>query len=213
MDTSSLYKANGGCQWRDHEGGWEQKLPDCPGHSINPANGLPWDSQPTGLHPGCRDDICGDYGSDCCAPGSEHRECMQPGFQVVSGGRSQYAACPTDGIYQCCDLSSRQPSSRPRPPPPPAAQECTIPDTDEDLDQLFSAIPSRVTDDLGVLPEILNVSNFYLWQMVTTVNMNIDTGVSGPLIGIDSCFLSSYLCGEPGTVSRSLTTTTFVGQH
>ena len=83
----------------------------------------------------------------------------------------------------------------------------------DDLDQLFSAIPSRVTDDLGVLPETLNVSNFYLWQMVTTVNMNIDTGVSVPLIGIDSRFSSSCQCDEPAAVYRSLTTTTFVGQH
>ena len=52
----------------------------------------------------------------------------------------------------------------------------------DDLDQLFSAIPRTIAGDLGDLSSTLNVSNFYLWQMATTVNMNIDTGVS-------SCYL------------------------
>lgn len=127
VDTSSLYKANGRCQWRENERGWEQKLPDCP----------------------------------------------------ESG-----------------------------------AQECTPPDPREDLDQLFSAIPSRVTDDLGALPDVLNVSNFYLWQMVTTVNMNIDTGVSGLFYRYRVVLFSpSYLCDKLVAVYRSLTTTTSAGLH
>lgn len=128
VDTSSLYKANGGCRWRENERGWEQKLPDC---------------------------------SD-------------------------------------------------------AQLQCAIPNPQDDLDQLFSAIPSRVTGDLGALPEILNVSNFYLWQMVTTINMNIDTGVSG-LFYSTRCrvvlFVERYLYDEPAAVHRSLTTTTSAGQH
>ena len=63
-----------------------------------------------------------------------------------------------------------------------------VPSTADDLAQLFDAIPSKVwisasasygyTDRIpfSSLQSTLNISNFFLWQMATVVNFNIDTG-------------------------------------
>ena len=73
------------------------------------------------------------------------------------------------------------------------AGECNlpgVPSTADDLAQLFDAIPSkvwisasasygytdRISEHFSSLQATLNISNFFLWQMATVVNFNIDTG-------------------------------------
>jgi hypothetical protein len=58
---------------------------------------------------GCRSDICGDFGGDCCAvrgDTNEPRKCNDPSFKVVAGGTSKYADCAKhhglESVYQCC---------------------------------------------------------------------------------------------------------------
>ena len=77
---------------------------------------------------GCRSDICGDFGEDCCAPGDEPRSCMLPGYGVAAGGTSSYEPCvPMYGesaVYQCCAYTSppdAPPSPPDAPPSPPGA--------------------------------------------------------------------------------------------
>ena len=66
---------------------------------------------------GCRSDICGDGGNDCCAPGSDRRSCRFQGYVVTAGGTSSRGDClrlyGQSAIYQCCPAS---------PPPPPPGQ-------------------------------------------------------------------------------------------
>ena len=67
---------------------------------------------------GCRSDICGDSGNDCCAYGStEPPSCQLSGYVVTAGGTSSYGPCLSrygqSAIYQCC------PPRQPRQPPPP----------------------------------------------------------------------------------------------
>ena len=80
----------------------------------------------------CRSDICGDIGSDCCAPGTEARACSLPGYAVQSGGVSSYSECHRvygqGAIYQCC--SSATSAYQPAPPPAtspasPSACDCS----------------------------------------------------------------------------------------
>jgi hypothetical protein len=57
--------------------------------------------------PGCRADICGDSGNDCCAPGDdEARSCKEAGYSVVPGGTSSRGNCvdifTESAVYQCC---------------------------------------------------------------------------------------------------------------
>ena len=55
---------------------------------------------------GCRADICGDSGDDCCAPGDEARSCKEAGYSVVPGGTSSWGPCvdlfAESAVYQCC---------------------------------------------------------------------------------------------------------------
>ena len=55
----------------------------------------------------CRADMCGDYGSDCCAPGGEPRSCKKDGYMVTPGGTTSYGPCVQrfgkDAVYQCCN--------------------------------------------------------------------------------------------------------------
>ena len=61
---------------------------------------------------GCRTDICGDLGGDCCAPWGEGRSCTEPGYEEAPGGVSTVATCSDDfagdgfdPVYQCCPRS------------------------------------------------------------------------------------------------------------
>ena len=62
---------------------------------------MAWAAPPPPPPHGCRSDICGDIGNDCCAPGAETRVCLQAGYIVVPGSTS-WTACPAHETYQCC---------------------------------------------------------------------------------------------------------------
>ena len=78
---------------------WPYRLSQlCPGGGCGPPSPPP--------PPGCRADICGDIGNDCCAPGAELRQCREVGYVAVPGGTSSYGECLSrfdeSAIYQCC---------------------------------------------------------------------------------------------------------------
>ena len=84
-----------------------------------------------------------------------------------------------------------------------------VPSTADDLAQLFDAIPSkvwisasasygytdRISEHFDSLQRTLNISNFFLWQMATVVNFNIDTG-SHNYVRVHSC--DGALCRKKG---------------
>ena len=57
----------------------------------------------------CRSDICTDYASDCCAPGSEPRGCSMAGDEVESDPYGASGPCVStygqQSVYQCCKCS------------------------------------------------------------------------------------------------------------
>ena len=123
VESSSLYKANGGCDWGTSAHGWEQKLPECP-------------EPPAGTNP--------------------------------------------------------------------PAGSCTLPSPQADLGQLFQPLSiglrvgsTSLSTTIDSLSSKLNMSNFFLWQMSTVLNMNIDTGSHNycecctVLTEIESCFCGS----------------------
>jgi hypothetical protein len=70
-----------------------------------------------------------------------------------------------------------------------AGDGCGCPPSNEDLDPLFSVLnDAHVT--LDELTSIFNVTDYLLWQMVTTYSMNVDTGahnsyIHGPTAGVE----------------------------
>ena len=66
----------------------------------------------------CRSDICTDYGSDCCAPGSELRGCSMAGYQPQADpdGTSGWGPCVStygqSSVYQCCSAGGSSSSKK-----------------------------------------------------------------------------------------------------
>ena len=66
----------------------------------------------------CRSDICTDYASDCCAPGSEPRGCSMAGYepQADPDGTSGWGPCVStygqQSVYQCCSAGGSSSSKK-----------------------------------------------------------------------------------------------------
>jgi len=100
VPTSSLYKANGGCSWREAGGDWEQKLPHCP--EPPPPPPFTCDQRPTTTRAGSSG-ANAEEGAPCHFPfeykSHTYNECSTednagtPWCNTEEGGNSPWGTC------------------------------------------------------------------------------------------------------------------------
>ena len=95
-------------QWTEY--GCYKNVENCPAPAPAPG--------PAPAASNCRSDICTDYGSDCCAPGSEPRGCSMAGYepQADPDGTSGWGPCVSTygqlSVYQCCSAGGSSSSKK-----------------------------------------------------------------------------------------------------
>ena len=233
--SSSLYKANGGCDWRSTRG-WEQKLPEqeystCPPPPPAGSNNRNVDL-PT--PPGCGRSKCMNalhaWRSECDGAPYPGTPAMELDLTALGRCDGRHCHC-CDGshtntqdhcsyvAFACCGMpepsgASALPEPEPEPEPepavpcmcsqstnaPPTQQSGCVPRTPnpvDELSQLFGTMRPRGgsgasldSSEIDTLANTLNITDFFLWQMVTIVNFNIDTGshnyyIHGPALGTE----------------------------